>query len=451
MSLLSKDDALALARRVCEQSTADETEVTVESRGEAFVRFANVGPTQNADRERIDVAIRARMKDGAGYREARATAGSMDEKDLGRALERALLVCGASPVNEEAQPLGGAVEVASSDLCEANLAHSFEEKASMVQAAVEACAKENVRPAGLLQASSVSRAIVNTAGREVHGFFNRAGFSLTASSDSSAGIGDTIARSVNDLRVDRAIARAVEKAKRSENPKAVEPGEYTVVLEPAAVSAALLFASYMGFGAQEVIEESSFLCGRIGERLFSDSLTIDDDAMNSVFPGWSFDGEGTPRQAVRLVDRGTVGNPVTDPVSARKLGIACTGHGEAQPSSAGPAADNLVVAAGDQSIEQLIGDVERGLLVTQFHYTNLIEPRELTLTGMTRNGTFLIENGKLQHGVRNLRFTEKLVGALGRISGISSESEVTGALFEGEIITPALRIDGFRFTSSSDF
>ena len=451
MGVLTDREALDIAQALVEQSPADETEITVESQSEGFVRFADVGPTQNADRERVDVAVRTRKRDGNGWREARAVTGSLEAKDLKAALERSLLLCDASPVNEEASDLGGAVEVAKTSLCKETQDHGFEAKAEVVQQALAACQKEGVKPAGLLQTTTVSRAIVNSAGRAVHGYFNRAGFSLTATNETGAGIGDSIARSVDDLTFEVAIERAVEKARRSTNPKAIDPGEYTVVLEPAAVGAILLFASYSGFGGREVVEESSFLCGRIGTRALSESISIEDDAQNSVFPGWSFDGEGTPRQRVQLVDRGTLQNPVTDTISARKLGLECTGHGAQQPSSDGPMADNLVVAAGDQSLEELIGGVERGLLVTQFHYTNMIEPRDLTLTGMTRNGTFLIENGKLSHGVRNLRFTEKLVGAFSRVSGVSKERAVTGALFDGDLITPALRIEGFRFTSTSDF
>ncbi len=451
MAILSREEALQLASELAERSPADETEVTVESRSENFVRFADVGPTQSADRERVDVSIRARKRESGGWREARATTGSLSEKGLAAALDRALLLCNASPVNEEVPELGGSVEVAETSLCRENLDHGFEQKAEIVKQALAACKREKVNPAGLLQASGVSRAVVNSAGRAVHGYFNRSGFSLTASSDTSAGIGDSIARSVHDLDFESAIQRAVEKARRSAEPKALDPGEYTVVLEPAAVGAMLLFASYMGFGGQEVIEESSFLCGRIGKQVFAPSISIEDHAMNSTFPGWPFDGEGTPRQRVTLVDKGTLRGPVTDPVSARKLGLPCTGHGVQQPSSEGPAAENMIVAPGDQSLDELIGDVERGLLITQFHYTNLIEPRDLTLTGMTRNGTFMIEKGKLTHGVRNLRFTDQLVRALSRVSGVSNQPVVTGALFDGELITPALRIDGFRFTSSSDF
>lgn len=136
---------------------------------------------------------------------------------------------------------------------------------------------------------------------------------------------------------------------------------------------------------------------------------------------------------------------------ARRLGLTNTGHGPAQPSSEGPRPQQLVLAPGHQSVEQLIASVDQGLLVHQFHYTNLMEPREMVFTGMTRGGTFRIEGGRVTHPVQNLRFTESLVRALTRVKGIGNQLEVAGALFGGEVLCPALRIDGFRFTSTTAF
>jgi predicted Zn-dependent protease len=217
------------------------------------------------------------------------------------------------------------------------------------------------------------------------------------------------------------------------------------------VSSLLLFAGYHGFGAQDVHEESSFLCGRVGEKLFPDGLRILDDATNEVYPGIPFDGEGTPRARVTLLEEGALRGPVTDARWAARLGVPDTGHAQPQPSADGPSTANLYVAPGLESLEQLIAGVERGLLVSQLHYTNMIEPRELTLTGMTRNGTFRIENGRLAGAVKNLRFTETLVNTLRRVTGIGRELRVAGALFDGEVVCPALRVERFRFTSTTDF
>jgi predicted Zn-dependent protease len=456
MSLLGPDEARRLAEIVLSESKADETEVTVRSELDRFARYAGDGPTQCADRGRVDVAIRVRRAaDGSGgkggWREARATTGGTSPDELAAALARAHALAGKSPANPDAVALGGAVQVRATELDADTASHSFAEKARWIDAAVAGTRAAGFEPAGMARTTSVACGIYTSAGRAVHGVFQRAAFSLTATGPTGSGLAETIRRRAGELDPEAAVERALAKARRAQGPVAFAPGEVTVVLEPNAVSALLLFAGYHGFGAREVVEESSFLCGRIGARAFAPALTIADDAGNDVYPGLPFDGEGTPKERVVLVDAGVLRDPVTDPAYARKLGLPCTGHARPQPSSEGPAATNLVVLPGELATADLVAGVERGLLITQFHYTNVIDPRELVLTGMTRNGTFLIENGEVTRAVRNLRFTESLVRALSRVTGIGREREVAGALFDGEIVAPALRIEGFRFTSSTDF
>ena len=445
------DRAFALGREVVAASSADETEVTVEAVEEGFVRFADIGPTQNGDRARLEVSIRARFRVRGGFREARAVAGSDEPAEWKSALARAIELARVSPVNEETPPLEGEVDVPVTTADRDTVSHGFAPKADWVREAVRACEENDLRPAGLVRTTGCVRALVNSVGREVGGGTARAHFSLTASGPNGAGIGTATCPRVAELDPTAAIERAVRKAVRAQSPSPLDPGEYTVVLEPAAVSAILLFASYYGFGAREVEEQSSFLCDRIGTRAFADSVTIRDDVRHRMSPGLPFDGEGNPKRSVTLVDAGILQDPVTDRHYAAKLGLPCTGHAAPQPSTEGPAARNLVVEPGTQSIEELIGGVTRGLLVTQFHYTNMIEPRALTLTGMTRNGTFLIEKGEVSHAVKNLRFTDTLVRALANVTGVGRRPEVAGALFNGEVITPALRVEGFRFTSCTDF
>lgn len=452
--LVKPERAIELARSLIEASDADETEVVIESRAERFVRYADVGPTQSADRERVVVAVRARLVSAGGWREARAECDGLDPEAAHAALGRALELARLSPPDAELAALGGPVEVPASEADEATLSHSFAQKAEWVRAALAACARHDLQPAGLVTTSGQGRILVNSAGREVVGARSRASFSLTATSAAGAGgagFAQILRARAGDLDVPAAIERAVRKAVANRAPEPIEPGEYPVLLEPAAVSSLLLFASYHGFGAQDVAEQSSFLCEQAGKPCFSKLLTVSDDAANALQPGFAFDGEGTPRQRVVLIERGTPTGPVTDRRWAAKLGIANTGHARLQPCPEGPRADNLVVAAGDQSGEQLLAGLERGLLVTQFHYTNLIDPRSLLLTGMTRNGTFWVEHGRIVRAVRNLRFTDSLLRAFAGIEAVGREQEVAGALFDGEVVSPALRLAGLRFTSTTDF
>jgi predicted Zn-dependent protease len=253
------------------------------------------------------------------------------------------------------------------------------------------------------------------------------------------------------LDIDTVASRAVAKALASTSPDPIPPGDYTVVLEPPAVSALLLFAAYKGFGAQQVQDGSSFLAGHMGEQVAAESVTIDDDVYHPLTVGHVFDGEGVPRTPVHLIDHGVAKGVVHDRRTARKMGCRTTGHATPQPSVMGPLPANLVLATGGGDRDALIRDVDRGILVTEFHYTNMVEPTKLTLTGMTRNGTFLIENGQVTRPVVNMRFTQSLVEALGRVSGIGGDARLASALFGGYMVVPSLRIDGFRFTSQTEF
>lgn len=452
--MLEREQALDLARRLVDASQADETEVVVESVQDRFVRFAETGPTQSADRNRHVVSVRARIVGADGIREAKAVCDGTGEAQTLATLEQAVALARVSPPDPDLLALQGRVEVAERTPDQETIRHSFEEKARWIQAATAGCAAEGLLPAGLAETTGTTTALVNSAGREVSTAHSRAALALTASGPdlvSGAGFADSIHAAASDIDAEDVVRRAVRKAAMGRETQHIDAGEYTVVLEPNAVSSLLLFACYVGFGAQDVAEESSFLCGRIGQRVFPDGLTIDDDCHNGVYPGRPFDGEGSPRKTFRLVDRGTLTGPVTDASWAKKLGRENTGHGLPMPNTSGPKPLNLVVHAGDSSLEELIGGVKRGLLITQFHYTNLIDPKDLLLTGMTRNGTFLIEDGQLGPAVKNLRFTESLVNSFGNISGIGRDRAVAGALFDGELVTPALRIENFRFTSTTDF
>ncbi|MCH2104739.1 MAG: TldD/PmbA family protein [Planctomycetes bacterium] len=442
-----------LAAEVVAASPAHETEVVWDVSCDRFARFASSGPTQSADRVVPRVQVRVRVEREGGLGEASAVSDTLDLGGAKAALERALQLAGHGAVSGDLVPLGGAVDAPLSHGDPGVLDQGFEVMAGWIERAISGCEESDLSPAGLAQLTHSGRAIVNSAGRAVCGSTSRAALSLTASDPGGggAGFGDAISQRAGGVDVERVIHRAVSKGVMNRSPQGIEPGRYTVVLEPNAVSSLLLFAGYQGLGAQDVAEEASFLCGRRGEQAFSDQVSLFDDAQNEHYQGLAFDWEGTPKQRVELVKGGVLGDPVTDRLWAAKLGVANTGHAHSQPNTHGPKPGNMVLAPGSQSMDELIGGVKRGLLVTQLHYTNMIDPRDLLLTGMTRNGTFLIEDGEVTRPVKNLRFTESLVSALASVSGVGQEVEVAGALFDGEIVCPALRIEDFRFTSSTDF
>ena len=195
----------------------------------------------------------------------------------------------------------------------------------------------------------------------------------------------------------------------------------------------------------------SFVSGAAGRQVFTDAITLEDNAFHSPGEGIPFDYEGMPRKRVTLIDKGVFKGAVYDRETAARWGQECTGHALPQPNSIGPIPSNLVLAAGNDSYEDILAGTERGVLVTQFHYVNLIDPRTLLLTGMTRNGTFLIEGGRIKRPLKNLRFTESVVQALNRVDGVSRDAVLASGFFGGSVVVPAMRIRDFNFTSATAF
>ena len=274
---------------------------------------------------------------------------------------------------------------------------------------------------------------------------------MTALSDDSSGFSEGVGRSLGAIDPDRVGAVAVEKCLASNGPQSIDPGEYTVILEPQAVSEMLMFLTYCSFGAQGYLEGRSFVTGRIGEKVMSERISIADDAYQAGAVGLPFDFEGRPRRRGALVEEGVARNVVWDRNTARREeGRESTGHALPMPNAWGPIPLNLVMSPGDSSIDEMIASTERGILVSQFHYTNVTEPVQVELTGMTRNGTFLVEGGKVTRPLLNLRFTQGLVEALNRVAAVSSKAELCGAFFGGFFVVPALKIDGFNFTSVTE-
>ncbi|MGH2739022.1 MAG: metallopeptidase TldD-related protein, partial [Actinomycetota bacterium] len=244
--------------------------------------------------------------------------------------------------------------------------------------------------------------------------------------------------------------RASRKAEESQHPKDVEPGRYEVVLEPAAVSTLTAFLSFLGFGGRQIVEGKSCFTGRMGEKLMSERISMFDNALSPLTLGLPFDFEGTPKQRVDLVKDGVVLAGVHDRRSAKQAGNESTGHALPPPNPEGPFPLNLFLEPGESSLEDMIAGTKRGLFVTRFHYSNVVHPKEAVITGMTRDGTWLIEDGEIRHPVKNLRFTQSIIDALEAVEMVGRETELASEFFFAASRVPALQISSFNFTSASD-
>ena len=290
--------------------------------------------------------------------------------------------------------------------------------------------------------------IVNSKGTHASFDGSDAGINVKQVAIDSTGFAEMHATDIAAIDGTAVGTVAAEKAFHSRHPKSVEPGPWTVILEPPAFGELLSYIVHH-FSAETYDEGSSFLSGGLGEKYVGENVTLSDDYAQKLAPGMPFDYEGNPTQRLPLLENGVAKNIVTDAYWAKKLQRPNTGHGLPAPNSWGPHASHIVVSPGTKSKAQMISETERGLLISRFWYIRPISDRLTIVTGMTRDGTFLIEKGKIVGGVRNMRFNESLFAALSRAEFSAEQSRTTG--YSYSLTVPSIKIDSFRFTSLADF
>jgi predicted Zn-dependent protease len=244
----------------------------------------------------------------------------------------------------------------------------------------------------------------------------------------------------------------LDRCLQGRNPHALEPGDYTVILEPYATQDLMMMISRFGLQALALQEGTSFVEGRFGQQVLDQELSIWDDGLDPAGVPTPFDFEGVPKQRVDLIDQGIARAVVYDSYQAGKQeGRRSTGHAMPAPNTNGPVAGNLFLAPGKATVEEMIANTERGLLVTTFHYTRPVARKPVIVTGMTRNGTFMIKKGEITHPVKNLRFTQSYLEALNNVEAIGRESRLLPMWGMGCFSVPAIKLGAFTFTGATEF
>jgi len=327
---------------------------------------------------------------------------------------------------------------------------AFDTKLNELQGIFADSRSKNVEVAGAFSHGDGIYAIGNSKGLFRYHIHTDASFTLSIMTPAGGtGWAEFHSHRLEDIQPSILYRIALEKALASENPISIEPGEFTVILEPPAVQSLMFWLGYLGFGGLPCQEGRSFLSGKEGEKVFGDNISLEDNHNDVQSYGCPFDSEGMRKQSLTLVERGVFIQPTLDRnVSIKRGGDrVSTGHALPYPSSVGPLPLNMSMKAGDKSLDEMVQSTQKGILVTRFFYDNVIDPQKLTITGMTRDGTFLVENGKIVKGLKNMRYNISLPHILNQVREISSQK---WSLREfGRMSLPALKIDGFRFTGSS--
>jgi len=441
------------AERLFEQVMADakaegvpNVEMIVTGSDQALTRFANNTIHQNVAEKSRHVSVRVVLD----KRTARASTNRLDADGIRDVVREAVAITRLTEPDPELLPLAEPAPYEHLDRFFPETANATpEERAAAVAEAIGIVAGAGQTAAGIYSTELATFSLLNSRGVSASYSETMARFSITAMASDSSGWAKA---SSCDHRVldPAALARsAARKSVESAAPRELPAGRYTVVLEPAAV---LDLAGQMfgDFSATAIRDGRSFLNDRIGAKIFGDNITILDDARHSLQSGATFDGEGVPRRPLTLVENGVVREIAYCRQAAAHAGVAPTGHGFPVPNETGEFPANIVILGGGTPLEEMIASTERGILVTRFWYIREVDPYEKIFTGMTRDGTFLIEGGRLAGGVRNFRFNQGLMEMLSNVESLSPAVRASGEEV-ADMVAPAMKIADFNFTEVTRF
>jgi len=427
--------------RLLEASPAQQTEVLVTEWDSALTRFANNGIHQNVAERDVSVRVRV-VKDG---KTGVASINQLNETAAQDVLRRAIAIADLQPKGELVPMPGPAKSHPVEAWSDATAAATPEQRADFVEAICAKAGRAGLKAFGAFSTGAEQLAIANSLGVFHHHRSTEATINTVVMGEAGSGYADRSAIDVRELDKDSLADEVIDKAQRNQNAQPVEPGDYEVVLEEYAVAEMLEFLSFIGFGALAAQEERSFM--RLGERITGENIDIWDDGLDPSGAPMSFDFEGVPKQKVQLINHGVASGLVYDMQTAQRAGRQSTGHGLPAPNTDGPFAVNLFMAPGSTPKPELTTDIKRGIWVTRFWYVRVVQPKASIITGMTREGTFLIENGKIMRPVKDLRFTQSILEALNSTLAISQSTKLQISEYLGASRVPALRLRAFTFTS----
>ncbi len=450
--MIGKEKLLKKLQDILVKSSAEETEIVFAGNESGLTRFANSHIHQNVFENNARILFRSAI----GKRVGVASTNSMVQSDLLKTLNDSVEIARQQPENPHWPGLPKPARYRDLDTFdEATAAFSPRDRAKGVKKIIAETNRKKFTVAGAFSTSCGEIAVVNSKGIRAYQPVTASSVNMIPMSDTSSGYAAGTSRRVSDLDLTAMAKVAVEKCDLSQNPRQVEPGDFEVILEPSAVAEIMEWLNYVGLGSKPFMDKMSFLSGKIGRKITSEKITIVDNGLDEKSVAFPFDFEGVPKKKVVFVEKGVARGVVYDRISALKTKKKSTGHAvTADDSDEGAFGLSIGIAPGRANRANMVSKVKRGILITRFHYINgLIDPRNSVLTGMTRDGTFLIENGEIQCGIKNLRFTDSIMRAFKSVVAISREVEHKESWWSavGCMSVPAMHLGSFKFTGKTDF
>jgi predicted Zn-dependent protease len=436
MAIFSKEEAKRILEKVIGFSKADGVEANLNGSNGGNIRYARNTVSTSGEDSNVTLAVQSNF----GKKSGTATINEFDDASLEKVVRRAEELARLSPENPEfMDSLPQQTYGESKTFSEATSKITPEYRAQAAANSINPASAKDVTAAGFLDDNHNFASMMNSKGLFAYNQSTGVNFTATMRTNDGTGSG-WVTRDFNDVtKLDTAEASrvAIDKAILSKEAKAIEPGKYTVILEPAA-SAELLGNMFFNMGARQADEGRSFLSKKgggtkLGEKLVDERVNIYTDPFNSEVPASPWTGDGQARKKMEILTGGTIKNMFYDRYWASQKNVAPV-----------PFPGNIIMDGGSASLEDMIKDTKKGILVTRFWYIRSVDPQTLLYTGLTRDGTFYIENGKIKHPVKNFRFNESPVIMLNNLETLGKQVRVDGDLI------PYMKIRDFTFTSLSD-
>lgn len=447
--MLGEARAIELLKKVISLTEADQTEALLLSETTGLTRFANSTIHQNVFEKDAVLYLRAAI----GRKTGVASSNLLDEESLKKLAGTAAEIAASQVENPD---FDGFAKSPRSEKVDAYFPSTGEcppeRRAQNVKAVIDAANKRDFLAAGSHWTAAKEIAVANSAGTEQYHKYTAGYLNTVIMSPTSSGYADGSFLDIDGFDPKGLGEEAARICTDSQNPREIEEGAYDVVISAAALSSILDWLGYIGFGADWFQEGRSFMAGNIGEKIMGGNISMWDDGSDPAGLPLPFDFEGVPKQRIELIDKGVAKGVVHNTVTAKRGGGKSTGHALPPGEQINALPLNLFIGEGDSTVDEMVGSLERGILVTRFHYINgLLDPRRALFTGMTRDGTFLVENGKIAYPLKNLRFTHSMLDAFSNVEMISKDAKLNISSWQGAAVTPALKIKGFNFSGKTEF
>lgn len=446
--MITESKAMEVLRGSLKQSSADQTEAVLMGEKTNLTRFAESTITQNILQEETTLVITAVNEQKVGI----ATTNDLSDDGIKKAVEMASQISKLQKPDSRFQSFPDTTMAPKLDktvTVKPNLEFSPDDMAGTVGAVAQMARAKDLAASGAFRHDINTVAVANSLGVEQFGRNGKAELSLTIVGEGEQS-GYGIAFNPDPAKVDykRAAEAAIFKAERNINPVTLPDGQYTVILEPAAVGQFLLFLSFLGFGGRTLAQHRSFLSNKTGEPITGENISISDEADNPIFGSLLFDYEGVPKKRIVPIQNGKAGEGAFDSYYAAMMGMQPTGHSVQPNNGFGPYPKNLVIEPGTKTMEEMIASTEKGVLISHFWYINYLNPMRTMITGTTFDGTFLIENGKLGPAIKNMRTNQSILEAFSNVE-MMSKNRIVYPQYSSLLYVPAMKINDFNLVQET--